>query len=114
MHLRSMLRGEGHVAERVMLGLVHYPAEFLEPGAQLIGEVPPDLFRRLAVGLDAGLADAESLHADRGLRRAGRQDPRPRAPADYTQGGLANDRLGYARKLHHIDERYRGFPRNKQ
>ena len=109
-----MLRGEGHVAERVMLGLVHYPAEFLEPGAQLNGDVPPDLFRRLAVVLDAGLADAESLHADRGLRRAGRQDPRPRAPADYTQGGLANDRLGYARKLHHIDERYRGFPRSKQ
>jgi hypothetical protein len=40
-----------------MLGLVHQPAEFLEPGPQLIGDVPPDLARRLAVGLDEGLAD---------------------------------------------------------
>ena len=32
-----------------MLGLVHQPAEFLEPGPQLIGDVPPDLARRLAV-----------------------------------------------------------------
>ena len=57
MQLRSMLRGEGHVGEHVMLGLVHQPAEFLEPGPQLIGDVPPDLARRLAVGLDEGLAD---------------------------------------------------------
>ena len=35
----------------------HQPAEFLEPGPQLIGDVPPDLTRRLAVGLDEGLAD---------------------------------------------------------
>ena len=52
-----MLCGEGHVGEHVMLGLVHQPAEFLEPGPQLIGDVPPDLTRRLAVGLDEGLAD---------------------------------------------------------
>jgi hypothetical protein len=26
-----------------MLGVVHQPAEFLEPGPQLIGDVPPDL-----------------------------------------------------------------------
>jgi hypothetical protein len=32
MQLGSMLRGEGHVGEHVMLGLVHQPAEFLEPG----------------------------------------------------------------------------------
>ena len=57
MQLGSMLRGEGHVGEHVMLGLVHQPAEFLEPGPQLIGDVPPDLARRLAVGLDEGLAD---------------------------------------------------------
>ena len=50
--------GEGHVGEHVMLGLVHEPAEFLEPGPQLIGDMPPDLARRLAVGLDEGLADA--------------------------------------------------------
>ena len=40
-----------------MLGVLHQPAEFLEPGPQLIGDVPPDLARRLAVGLDEGLAD---------------------------------------------------------
>ena len=40
-----------------MLGLVHQPAEFLEPGPQLIGDVPPDLARGLAIGLDEGLAD---------------------------------------------------------
>jgi hypothetical protein len=57
MQLGSMLRGEGHVGEHVMLGLVHQPAEFLEPGPQLIGDVPPDLGRRLVVGLDEGLAD---------------------------------------------------------
>ena len=49
------------------------------------------------------LADAESLHADRGLRRAGRQDRRPQTLADCTQGGLTNDPLSYTRKLHHID-----------
>ena len=49
MQLGSMLRGEGHVGEHVMLGLVHQPAEFLEPGPQLIGDVPPDLARGLAV-----------------------------------------------------------------
>ena len=54
MQLGSMLCGEGHVGEHVMLGLVHQPAEFLEPGPQLIGDVPPDLARRLAVGLDEG------------------------------------------------------------
>ena len=58
MQLGSMLRGEGHVGEHVMLGLVHQPAEFLEPGPQLIGDVPPDLARRLAVGLDEGLVDS--------------------------------------------------------
>ncbi len=42
MQLGSVLRGEGHVGEHVMLGLVHQPAEFLEPGPQLIGDVPPD------------------------------------------------------------------------
>jgi hypothetical protein len=57
MQLGSMLRGEAHVGEHVVLGLVHQPAEFLEPGPQLIGDVPPDLTRRLAVGLDEGLAD---------------------------------------------------------
>src|ERR1700727_2009517 len=31
--------------------------EFLEPGPQLIGDVPPDLARDLAVGLDESLAD---------------------------------------------------------
>jgi hypothetical protein len=40
-----------------MLGPVHQPAEFLEPGPQLIGDVPPDLVRRLAVRLDEGLSD---------------------------------------------------------
>ena len=43
MQLGSMLRGEGHVGEHVMLGLVHQPAEFLEPAPQLIGDVSPDL-----------------------------------------------------------------------
>ena len=28
-----------------MLGLVHQPPEFLEPGPQLIGDMPPDLAR---------------------------------------------------------------------
>ena len=51
MQLGSMLRGEAHVGEHVMFGLVHRPAEFLEPGPQLIGDVPPNLARRLAVGL---------------------------------------------------------------
>jgi hypothetical protein len=51
------------------------------------------------------LADAKSLHADRGLRSAGRKDPRPQAVADYTQGGLTNEPLSYTRKLHHIDGR---------
>jgi hypothetical protein len=37
-----------------MLAVVHQPAAFLEPGPQLIGDVPPDLARRLAVGLDGG------------------------------------------------------------
>ena len=46
-----------------------------------------------------------SLHADRGLRRAGRQARRPQAFADYTQGGLTNEPLSYTRKLHHIDGR---------
>ena len=32
-------------------------------------------------------------------------DCRPQAVADYTQGGLTNDRLSYTRKLHHIDGR---------
>jgi hypothetical protein len=32
MQLGSMLCGEGHVGEHVMLGLVHQPAEFLERG----------------------------------------------------------------------------------
>src|SRR6476469_5685269 len=49
--------------------------------------------------------NAESLHADRGLRRTGRQDRRPQTLADYTQGGLTNDSLSYTRKLHHIDGR---------
>ena len=57
MQLGSMLRGEGHVGEHVMLGLVHQPTEFLEPGPQLIGDVSPDLARGLAIGLDEGLAD---------------------------------------------------------
>ena len=57
MQLGSMLRGEGHVGEHVMLGLVHQPAEFLEPGPQLIGDVPPYLAHAVAVGLDEGLAD---------------------------------------------------------
>jgi hypothetical protein len=35
----------------------------------------------------------------------GRQDRRPQAVADYTQGGLTNDPLSYTRKLHHIDGR---------
>jgi hypothetical protein len=58
--------------------------------------VPRDLARRLAVGLNEVLADAEWLHADRGLRRASRQNRRPQALADCTQYGLTNDRLGYA------------------
>jgi hypothetical protein len=58
MQLGSMLRGEGHVGEHVMLGPVHQPAELLEPGPQLIGDVPPDLARRLVVGLDEGLVDS--------------------------------------------------------
>ena len=57
MQFGPMLRGEGHVGEHVMLRVVHEPAEFLEPGPQLIGDVPPDLTRRLPVGLDEGLAD---------------------------------------------------------
>src|ERR1700722_5527196 len=61
--------------------------------------------RRRSHGAERRLADAKSLHADRGLRRAGRQDRRPQALADYTQGGLTNDRLSYTRKLHHVDGR---------
>ena len=34
-----MLRGEGHVGEHVMLGLVHQPPEFLEPGPR--SKTPP-------------------------------------------------------------------------
>ena len=56
MQLRSMLRGEGHVGEHVMLGpSINLPSFSNRP--QLIGDVPPDLARRLAVGLDEGLAD---------------------------------------------------------
>ena len=65
--------------------------------------------RRRSHGAQRRLADAESLHADRGLRRAGRQARRPQAVADYTQGGLTNDTLSYTRKLHHIDGRDRSF-----
>jgi hypothetical protein len=36
-----------------MLGVAHQPAEFLEPGPQLIGDVPPDLARRLAAWMKA-------------------------------------------------------------
>jgi hypothetical protein len=45
-----------------------------------------------------------------GFTRAGRHDCRPQAVADYTQGGLTNDRLSYIRKLHHIDGRDLGAP----
>ena len=52
-----MLRGKGHVGEHVMLDLVHQLAEFLELGPQLIGDACRQTARRLAVGLDEGLAD---------------------------------------------------------
>src|SRR5271156_5052525 len=68
------------------------------------------LARRRSHGAERRLADAEPLHADRGLCRAGRQDRRPQAVADYTQGGLTNDPLSYTRKLHHIDGRDRPRP----
>ena len=62
--------------------------------------------RRRSHGAQRRLADAESLHADRGAsQKPSRQDCRPQAIADYTQGGLTNDRLSYTRKLHHIDGR---------
>jgi hypothetical protein len=58
-----------NVGEHVRLGLVHQPAEFLEPRPQLIGDVPPDLARRLAVGLDEGLADGGSDNRLMGRRK---------------------------------------------
>jgi hypothetical protein len=66
-------------------------------------KVPPDLTRRLAVGLDEGLADAESLHADRGFAE----------PADKIadlKPLQITPKAACTRKLHHIDGRYRGLP----
>ena len=78
--------------------------------ADVVGIFPNEEFdraarRRRSHGAERRLADAESLHADRGLRRTARQDRRPQTVADYTQGGLTNDSLSYTRKLHHIDGR---------
>ena len=73
--------------------------------AQAIETVQGNRRARRSHGAQRRLADAELLHADRGLRRAGRQARRPQAVADYTQGGLTNEPLSYTRKLHHIDGR---------
>ena len=45
------------------------------------------------------------IHANRRLRGTGRQDRRPQALADYTQGSLTNEPLSYTRRLHHVDGR---------
>jgi hypothetical protein len=44
-----------------MLSLVHQPAEFLEPGPQLIGDVPPDLARELCGKVGDGVNQAADL-----------------------------------------------------
>jgi hypothetical protein len=54
---RCRPEGPTPVSRSTSSSVVHQPAEFLEPEPQLIGDVPPDLARRLAVGLEEGLAD---------------------------------------------------------
>ena len=73
-----------------MLGLsINLPS--FEPGPQLIGDVPPDLARRLAVGLDEGLADGGGdnrllrlWHVGQALRMVprGSRWPLPAMPLD--------------------------------
>jgi hypothetical protein len=74
MQLGSMLRGEGHVGEHVMLGLVHQPAEFLEPGPQLIGgrlSHEPELATR-SPKVPAGVMQPSQLAMSGTPRRGGR------------------------------------------
>src|SRR5271170_7026070 len=90
--LGAMLRGEGHVGQHVVFGLVHQPAELFEPGPQLIGNMPPDLARRLAIGLDEGLADCGSRD---GLLRLGNISERIAHEVHAaTLPARANDALG--------------------
>jgi putative transposase len=56
--LHPVLLGEGHVGEHVMLGVVHAGAELRPAGAQLVGDLAPDLCRGSVVGLEEDLADS--------------------------------------------------------
>ena len=54
---------KGHVGEHVMLGCRPSGlASFGPAGPQLIGDMPPDVTRRHAVGLEEGLADRGGDH----------------------------------------------------
>ncbi len=55
--LGSVLGGEAHEGKHIVLGLIHEAGELFELGPELIGNVPPDLRGRLAIGLKKGLAD---------------------------------------------------------
>jgi hypothetical protein len=55
--LDPVLLGEGHVGQHVMPGLVHAGAKLRPAGAQLVGNLPPDLCRSGMIGLEEDLAD---------------------------------------------------------
>ena len=53
--LGAVLSGKGHVGQHVGLALVHQGRELWPAGAQLVGDVPPDLDGALLVGLGESL-----------------------------------------------------------
>ena len=63
-----MLGREGHGGQHVVLALVHQRGELWPMAAQLVGDVPPGLVRRLGIGLQEGLTDCGGDHRVLALR----------------------------------------------
>ena len=90
-----MRRREAHIGEDVALGLVHQLGELLDPGSQLVGDLPP--LRPGSVGIvlgeggaDEGRDDAASLLAGMGERVAHEVNATalPRGVQNPGDGGL--------------------------
>jgi hypothetical protein len=62
MQLGPVLGRESHVGEHVMLAVVHQRGELGPARAQLIGDMPPSIVRRLGIGLQKGLPDRSGDH----------------------------------------------------
>jgi hypothetical protein len=60
--LGAVLGREGHVGEHIGFGIVHEGCKLRPSGAELIGDMPPDLGGAVVVGLDQGVADGGRDH----------------------------------------------------